>query len=67
MSYNAIVFLGPRPLKNAFAFVDLLDPSIINMLLKQKMDSKSYQTFGKLKIIIKLFYMKKKLLTDIIK
>ena len=32
VSKRAIVFLGPKPEKYALAFVDLFEPSIINIL-----------------------------------
>ena len=35
VSKKAIVFFGPIPEKNALALVDLLDPSIIKILLKE--------------------------------
>ena len=35
VSYNAMVILGPSPLKNALAFEDLLDPSIMYIFFKE--------------------------------
>ena len=35
MSKSAIVFFGPKPEKNAFAFEDLFEPSITNILSRE--------------------------------
>ena len=37
-----MVFLGPNPLKKAFAFVDLFDPSITYMFFKRYPTSFEY-------------------------
>ena len=35
VSKRAIVFFGPKPEKNAFAFEDLFEPSITNILSRE--------------------------------